>query len=111
MRYMINKSKPDFYSILSLAISLLSIAVTVFINIKIAHAFIMATGKTKALFGLVSELRFGYKYYVLIPSIVSLIAALLSIIKNSGMVVNILAVALSVISILIVFLNIWRLML
>lgn len=48
--------------IVSIALSLISIAITIIINLKIANAYLESDGKTKALFGLIEFLQFGYQY-------------------------------------------------
>jgi hypothetical protein len=69
----------------------------------------MATGKTRALFGLTELLQFGYQYYVVITGAVSLILSVLSIKSNKNQNKKSIALVLSIAAITIVFIRIWRL--
>ncbi len=94
---------------LSILLSVISIALTVIINFQIAKAYLKASGKTQALFGLIEMLQFGYQYYV---AGIALLSALLAIInKGPGTSKKYMAIILSLGGLLIVFLRIWRLIL
>ena len=97
------------YSNISILISTISIAITVFINFQIAERYLRAYGKTKALFGITELFQFGYQYYVAILGLISLVLAILSFRKEGKRKQVIVAALLSLISILIVFARIWRL--
>lgn len=97
------------YLNLSLCLSLVSIAITIFINIKIAQRYIMATGKTRALFGLTELLQFGYQYYIVFIGAGSFILAVLNIKSNEQQTKKVIAVVLSAVAVAIVFTRIWRL--
>jgi hypothetical protein len=100
--------KKDYLSV-SLAVSLLSIAITTYINIQIAQFYIKATGKTRALFGITELLNFGYQYYV---TVLGLAASLLFIFSSKGNGSNgkkQLAMLLSFAAIAIVYVMVWRL--
>lgn len=97
------------YLEVSILLSIISIAITVFINYQIANAYLRSYGKTRALFGLTELLQFGYQYYVLIPGIISLALVILSF-RDTGLKgKNIAAFGLSLFTITIVFLKAWRL--
>ena len=49
----------------------LSLIALIYINYKIYNHFIESSGKTKALFGLIEALQYSYKYYFLIPELIS----------------------------------------
>ena len=93
----------------SILISVISIAVTLFINIQIAARYTRSDGKTKALFGIIELLQFKYQYYVVLLGIIALILAIVSVridkIKNKKNI----GMLLSVIAVVIVFLRSWRL--
>ena len=101
--------KRNKYLEVSISLSLISIIVTVFINSQIAKAYLKSDGKTRALFGLNELLQFGYQYYVIIPGIISLIFAILSLKINTQGSKKISALLLSLFAIVIVFARIWRL--
>ena len=59
---------------LSLLLSFITIAIVLWINFQIAERFELATGKTRALFG-ITELQYNYKYYFAIGGLIALILA------------------------------------
>ena len=97
------------YLNIALFLSLLSIGVTIIINIKIAQRYISATGKTRALFGLTELLNFGYQYYIAILGMVVLMLSILSVKTNEQRNKKRIAVLLSVVAIALVFVRMWRL--
>jgi ABC-type glycerol-3-phosphate transport system permease component len=101
--------KSKHYIQISLSLSCLSIAITLFINMLIAREFIRSTGKTRALFGMKEVYQFGYQYYVVIPGLISLIIALLSLRKSGWQRKVIFTIILSLAATGIVFMRIWRL--
>ena len=96
------------YLEISISLSIISIAITLFINHKIAEAYLKADGKTRAVF-LPELLVFGYQYYVAMLGIVALILAITGVKKNSQTTKKFLAVLLSLLAIVIVFIRSWRL--
>ena len=88
--------------------SIISIAITLFINHKIAETFLRADGKARAIF-LPELLVFGYQYYVVLLGIVALILAIIGVRKNTQTTKKTTAVLLSLLAIMIVFVRIWRL--
>lgn len=56
----------------SIALSLASFCVTLWINNQIAHRYLHADGKTQAMFGIIELVEFNYRYLILIPAIVSI---------------------------------------
>jgi len=105
---MFQKTKNN-YLIFSILLSFISISVTTFINIQMAKEYLRVDGKTKALFGIKELLQFGYQYYVVILGLLSLIFAILSFKSNTQRSKLFAATLLSIFSITIVFLRIWRL--
>ena len=96
------------YLDISLLLSFISIAVTLFINIQVAQRYIRATGKTRALFGLTELLTFGYQYYIALIGIVAFILAVLSLKNDRQHNKRLMAVLLSIVAIAVVFVRIWR---
>jgi hypothetical protein len=93
----------------SIALSMLSIVITIFINIEIANEYSRSHGKTRALFGMNEMLQFGYQYYVALLGATSLILSLLSLRSNVKKEQKYAAIALSLFSLTVVFIRIWRL--
>ena len=92
---------------LSILLSIVSIALTVIINFQIAKEYLRVEGKTKALFGIKEMLQFSYQFYV---AGIALLSALFAIIcKNVEISKKYIAIILSLLALLIVFLRIWRL--
>jgi hypothetical protein len=93
----------------SILLSILSISLSVFINIQIAREYVRVDGKTRALFGLVEVLQFGYQYYLCIAGVIALVVAILAI-KGGGQRKKILfAILLSLFAIVVVFVRLWKL--
>ena len=103
------KQNANSVSNFSILISIVSIATTLFINIQIAARYIRSDGKTKALFGIIELLQFGYQYYVVLLGIVALILAIVGLRKDIPGNKKIIALFLSLIAVSIVFVRLWRL--
>ena len=94
----------------SILLSLISIGISVFINIQIAKAYINTDGKGRALFGIILWLQFGYRYYVAILGLVALIIALFNIKGDAQLRAKLLlAILLSIFALTIVFIQFWKL--
>jgi hypothetical protein len=98
------------YLLFSILVSIVSITSTIIINRQIANAYLTADGKTKALFGLIEYLQFGYQFYILILGILALILAAIGIKGNNQAGKKVTAFLLSLFAIAIVFIKIWRLL-
>ncbi len=94
---------------MSILLSLVSIAITVFINFRIAGTYLRVDGKTRALFGLTELLSFGYQYYVGLLGIISLIFAMAGRKGSSRSGKKFIDVLLSLFAIALVFARVWRL--
>ncbi len=92
---------------ISFSLTLVSIFLTLLINKWIADRYLIADGKTRALFGITELLSFGYQYYVAILGIVSVILAGSGIYHKQNRAI--LALLLGAGAILLVFVRIWRL--
>lgn len=80
------------------------------INIKIANRYLSADGKTQALFGIVETLSFSYKYWFIGLSFGSIITSILGKRKMEGKRIYMVSFIFSLISFIIIFIPIWRLM-
>ena len=58
---------------LSTTFGLLSIFAIIYVDTQIAIRYVQADGKTKALFGLVELGQFGFKFWILLPAILSIL--------------------------------------
>ena len=92
---------------LSFSLTLVSVFLTLLINKWIADRYLIADGKTRALFGITELLSFGYQYYVAILGILSVILASSGIYHKQNRAI--LALLLGAGAILLVFVRIWRL--
>ncbi|HNP24739.1 MAG TPA: hypothetical protein PKM63_22065 [Panacibacter sp.] len=90
----------------SIAISIISILITIAINIQIAKEYLRVDGKTRALFGIKELLQFGFQYYVAILGITALIIGVIAKDKSKS---TPFAISLSVFAIILVFMRIWEL--
>ncbi|RAJ82281.1 hypothetical protein CLV59_104506 [Chitinophaga dinghuensis] len=91
---------------LSFFLSALSIIATTWINIAIAQRYLHADGKTRALFGII-EMTYGFQYGVAIAGIAALLLSLIG--KSGSQKLRIAAVVISILSVILVFLRMWRL--
>lgn len=97
------------YTSISIFLSVVSISLTLFINIQIAKEYLRVDRKTQILFGLTEQLQFGYQYYVVIIGTAALILALLSLRTAGKKTRTVVAIMLSTVAIALVFMRIWRL--
>ncbi len=91
-------------------LSLICIVWLIIINDKIAIQYQNSGGKTKAMFGLIEGLSFGYKYYFLFPALLGTFLGgwALSLKKDNRMAL--VAVVMGCISVVLVFVKVWRFM-
>ena len=101
--------KKNSYLKTSIILSIISISLSIIINIRIAREYLRSDGKTRALFGIKEVLLFGWQYYVCIPGVISLIIAILSIKGNSQRSNILSAILLSLFALIVVFMRLWRL--
>jgi len=101
--------KKNKYPEVSILLSIISIAASVFINIQIAKQYLRSVGKNRALFGLYELLQFGYQYYVAILGFIALVMAILGIKGDNRRSLKLSAILLSVLALMAVFVRIWRL--
>jgi hypothetical protein len=89
----------------SLALSCLSLSLTIWINLSIASRYEQAVGKTRAVFGL-TELTYGFQYWT---SILGLAALIVGFRVRGNAILRLASILLSLVSIVLVFARIWRL--
>jgi hypothetical protein len=89
----------------SMAISIISIIITIAINICIAKEYLRVDGKTKALFGIKELFQFGFQYYVVVFGITALI---LGVIAKDKRKLKLLVISISLFAILLVFIRLWK---
>jgi hypothetical protein len=102
---LVSKSKYLYYSLL---LSLASIITTLCINYQIAKEYLRVDGKTQALFSIKELLQFGYQYWVAIAGLVALILGIIGTVKSTSTAFKWAAILLSLLSIALVFVRIWR---
>jgi|SRR5882724_2654809 len=93
----------------SFLLSTVALIGVILTNREIANRYIMADGKTKALFGLI-ELSFLYKYYFLIPASLALVLELIAMKRNGTKQYDYLVLTSVLLSIVLVFFPVWKLM-
>jgi hypothetical protein len=97
-------------STISISLSLLCILIVIWINIKIANRYLSSDGKTQALFGIVELLCYSFKYWFVGLSLGSMILSILGKRKNEGERIFWISVTLGLISLILIFTPIWRIM-
>jgi hypothetical protein len=102
--------KENLLSKTSIFLSFINILIVLNINHDIALRYLSSDGKTRALFGITEILSFSYQYYLVILSVLSIVITFISIRKKEKKRTIILAISLSILSIVLIFSRIWRLM-
>lgn len=93
----------------SVLLSVISIATTLIINLKISQDYFESVGKDRAFFALRAALDYLYQYCIALFGLVALVLVFL-VRKNLNLGRRLLfASGLAVFSIILVFLKIWRL--
>jgi hypothetical protein len=105
-----SKFQPKIYSLISVILSGLCIAIIIKINTDIAQRYLQSDGKTKALFGITETLVFYYQYYFVGLSLIALILAIIGTKRKENRLVNRLAYIIGILSLIIIFVSVWRLM-
>ena len=96
------------FSLISLIISIGSTLYLIILNYNLAQRFLSVDGKTQALFGIIELSWLNYKLYIVPFLILSLLLWVLSIRKKELRALSVTATILIVISIILVFIRIWR---
>lgn len=98
------------FSVLSIILSIACVIAVIIVNLKIANQYLLSDGKTKAMFGLIEITAFLYQYYFVALGIISLIFGLIAIKKKELKLLYQTALFLSILSIISVFIKLWKLM-
>lgn len=98
------------FSVLSIILSIVCIITVIVVNRKIVGQYLLSDGKTRALFGITEILEFSYQYYLIIPNLISLFLGLIAIRKKEKKLTIQIALSISILSIILIFSRIWRLM-
>ena len=88
-------------------VSFICLIFSVKVNINTYQDYIHSTGKTRALFGL-SELKFSYKYYFGIISLIGFIISANYLRKKENRLLVSIAMLISILATIISFFRIWR---
>jgi hypothetical protein len=97
-------------SSISIVLSIICIVLILLINYIIALRFNSADGKTQALFGIIELTNYSYKYYFVLLSFISLVFAIAAKRRKEPVKLNRIAFILGIISLVLIFLRIWRMM-
>lgn len=88
-------------------VSFICLIFSVKVNINTYQDYIQSTGKTRALFGL-SELKFSYKYYFGIISLIGFIISANYLRKKENRLLVSIAMLISILAMIMSFFRIWR---
>jgi hypothetical protein len=105
-----NKIQHKIFSLISVIISGLCIAIIIKINTDIAQRYLHSDGKTQALFGITETLVFYYQYYFVGLSLIALILAIIGTKRKENRLVNRLGYIIGLLSLIMIFARVWRLM-
>ncbi len=107
---MIQEMKKYRFSALSIILSIVCMIAVIVVNQKIAELYLLSDGKTRALFGIIENVQFYYKYYFSILGLSSLIFGLMAVRKKEMKLTIQIVIFLSIISNISVFIQLWKLM-
>ncbi len=92
----------------SLLLTVVTIVATVLVDLQIAERFDQATGKTRALFGIV-ELTYSYKYFFSIGGLAAIITAYIAY-RRGHRHFGVTMIFAAIVATSLVFLRLWTLM-
>jgi hypothetical protein len=105
-----NRLHPKIFSLISVILSGLCIAIIIKINIDIAHRCFQSDGKTKALFGITETLVFYYQYYFVGLGLIALVLAIVGSKRKEQKIINGVAYIIGILALILIFARVWRLM-
>ena len=105
-----NRLHPKIFSLISVILSGLCIAIIIKINIDIAHRYFQSDGKTQALFGITETLVFYYQYYFVGLGLIALVLAIVGSKKKEQKIINGVAYIIGILALILIFARVWRLM-
>ncbi len=88
-------------------VSFICLIFAVKVSINTYQDYIQSTGKTRALFGL-SELKFIYRYYLGILSLIGFIISVNYLRKKENRILVSIAMLISILAMIVSFFRIWR---
>jgi hypothetical protein len=88
-------------------VSFICLIFAVKVNINTYQDYIQSTEKTRALFGL-SELKFSYRYYLGILSLIGFIISANYLRKKENRILVSIAMLISILAMIVSFFRIWR---
>lgn len=106
----LEKLKSAKFSVLSIAFSILCFIVIIKINHDIALRYLQSDGKTRALFGITETLVYYYQYYFVGLSLLSIAFAIIGAKRKEHWLPTRLAYILGLLSLILIFSRVWRLM-
>ena len=95
------------FSIISILLSLITLSLSIKVNLDIIASYISLDHKTQAFYGLI-ELQHLYKYYFLTISLISLLFLILAFKNKELNIFKYSAICILVIGITSIFINFWR---
>jgi hypothetical protein len=98
--------KPQLAKI-SIVVGTIATAVPSVANIQITFRYLSSTGKTRALFGIVDAVSYSWIYWLVIPTVSSLILAILAFIYKEGETITFTALLVGLVSVSLVFVRFW----
>ena len=105
-----NRFHQKKYSLISVILSGLCIAIIIKINTDIAQRYLQSDDKTRALFGITETLVFYYQYHFAELSMIAMILSIIGTKRKENRLVNRLAYVIGLLSLIIIFARVWRLM-
>ena len=91
-------------------LSIISICGIIFHNYKLAKIYLKVGGKTRALFGITELVHLEMKIYMGLVSLISLTVGIIAFQKQENKLLSTLSIYLSGISIILIFIRLWKLM-
>ncbi len=88
-------------------VSFICLILSIKVTINTYQDYVQSTGKTRALFGL-SELKFSYRYYLVILSLIGFIISANYLRKKTNRLLVSIAMLISILAIITSFFRIWR---
>ena len=104
-----NRVKSFNLSIYSIIINVFIILCLTYINIETGKLYEHTHGKSRLWFGVTEYLRFGYKYWLLVPALFALIFSLVDWRKGAGKKA-VIAFLLCILTCSLVFIKIWEIL-
>lgn len=97
-------------SILSILVGAFGLFLLVRNNYNLSVLYLSAKGKTRGMFGIVETLNYYFKYYILVIIAVALLFAFFALRKKEEARMVYMAIGLCVLTVILVFVPLWRLM-